>query len=705
MAKNKNEETGVILKIQKQTGCLLFVIGAAMLAFVLTDVLKNGPGGLTGGGESVGEIAGETVSYQELMEGVEELKVIYQGSQIDEASLREQAWNQIIQERIIKTEHRELGITMSESELEDALFVNPDPMVIRNFTNPQTNQFDPAMLRDFLEVQILDDPDKYNNYMNFLENPLREMRDGQKYEGMVAAGIYSTKLDAEAEFKKESEKVAAMVVGLPYTLISDSTIEYDDGDLKKFLSENASDYKQLATRDIDFVVMNIFASAEDTAYTRKTIEEYKEEFKKTKRDSSFVMAKRSSRPYTGEYVRRGSSDLPKEVEDFIYSADSGSVSDIIFSDGSFGLYKVLGTKEDSVSLMRARHVLVPVGDDSEAEARKIMADIRAGRTSFEEAAKDNFDRSGTNGGDLGWIQKEGFNILVPQEVKDKVLESNKGDMFVVKSTKGYHVVEVTDGPFRKLVKFAAIVKPVVPGEVSDREVERLAGEIQYRAQNEDDFVALSEEQGQNVREAKKIALGNPTVPGVTDATEIARWLFNDKTRVGDVSDVIALPDRYIVAKCTGIREKGTAKLDDVRDEVIQAYVRNEKGALLAERLNDALAKSTDPEAVASAVNSTASLAPAVNMMAAQVAGIGAEPKVAGTVLGLKEGQHSSPIKGTGGVYVVWNKGAVETGEEGNFNADDLRLQMTERTKGQMGDIVLDALRDKGNIVDKRYNFF
>jgi len=233
----------------------------------------------------------------------------------------------------------------------------------------------------------------------------------------------------------------------------------------------------------------------------------------------------------------------------------------------------------------------------------------------------------------------------------------------------------------------------------------LAGEIQYRAQNEDDFVALSEELGQNVREAKKIALGNPTVPGVTDATEIARWLFNDKTRVGDVSDVIALPDRYIVAKCTGIREKGTAKLDDVRDEVIQAYVRNEKGAVLAERLNDALAKSTDPEAVASAVNSTASLAPAVNMMAAQVAGIGAEPKVAGTVLGLKEGQHSSPIKGTGGVYVVWNKGAVETGEEGNFNADDLRLQMTERTKGQMGDIVLDALRDKGNIVDKRYNFF
>ena len=282
MAKNKNEETGVILKIQKQTGCLLFVIGAAMLAFVLTDVLKNGPGGLTGGGESVGEIAGETVSYQELMEGVEELKVIYQGSQIDEASLREQAWNQIIQERIIKTEHRELGITMSESELEDALFVNPDPMVIRNFTNPQTNQFDPAMLRDFLEVQILDDPDKYNNYMNFLENPLREMRDGQKYEGMVAAGIYSTKLDAKAEFKKESEKVAAMVVGLPYTLISDSTIEYDDGDLKKFLSENASDYKQLATRDIDFVVMNIFASSEDTAYTRKSTK------KSSRRQSAIV---------------------------------------------------------------------------------------------------------------------------------------------------------------------------------------------------------------------------------------------------------------------------------------------------------------------------------------------------------------------------------------------------------------------------------
>ena len=105
MAKNKNDETGVILKIQKQTGCLLFVIGAAMLAFVLTDFFKSGTSAFGGSKNVVGEIAGERVQYEELTKGVEELKVMYQGSDFDETSLREQAWNQIIQERVIKREH------------------------------------------------------------------------------------------------------------------------------------------------------------------------------------------------------------------------------------------------------------------------------------------------------------------------------------------------------------------------------------------------------------------------------------------------------------------------------------------------------------------------------------------------------------------------------------------------------------------------
>ena len=108
------------------------------------------------------------------------------------------------------------------------------------------------------------------------------------------------------------------------------------------------------------------------------------------------------------------------------------------------------------------------------------------------------------------------------------------------------------------------------------------------------------------------------------------------------SDVINLQgqDRYIVAKCTKIREEGTAKLEDVRDQVILDYIREQKAIQLAQKLEDALKTASTPEEVAKAVNSAVSFVPAVNMLSAQVTGIGAEPEVAGTILGLKKGERS-----------------------------------------------------------------
>lgn len=708
MAKNKNDETGVILKIQKQTGCLLFVIGAAMLAFVLTDFFKSGTSAFGGSENVVGEIAGETVQYDELTQGVEELKVMYQGSDFDEASLREQAWNQIIQERVVKKQHELLGIKMGAAELQDALFgANPDPMVVRNFTNPDTKQFDPNMLRQFIEIDMQEDEQKYANYLNFLEKPLKEFREGAKYENMIRAGIYYTKIDATYEHNLEMYKKSAKAVGLPYVSVSDSSFTYDDGDLEKYLKANADEYKQLATRDIDFVVLNVFATAADTLDARKFVAEAKDAFKVAKKDSSFVSKKRTQRPFTGAYVRRGMTDLPSDVEDFLFSADSGAISDLIYQNGSFGLYKVSDIKEDSVSVMRARHVLVPETEDAESTARQTLADIRSGKITFEEAAKDNYDQTGSKGGDLGWIHKDGFNMAVPQEVKDKILSSSAGSYSLVKSGKGWHVLNVTDGPSSKLVQIAALERKVTPGTKTDREIERLAGEIQFQAQENEDFLTVVETLGQNVREANKISLSNPKVPGVPDATDIARWLFNDKSRVGDVSDVIDLQgqDRYIVAKCTGIREEGTATLEDVREQVVLDYVKEQKAQKLADQLNEALKSGSTPDELAKAVNSVVTLVPLVNMLSDQVSGIGAEPEVAGTILGLESGERSNPIKGIGGVYVVWGEGQVQTGDPEEFDVADLAAALKNNQMQSAGEVVKGALREKANIVDKRYNFF
>ncbi|MBO6517774.1 MAG: SurA N-terminal domain-containing protein [Bacteroidia bacterium] len=706
MAKNKNEETGVILKIQKQTGCLLFVIGAAMLAFVLTDFFKSGSSMFGGSDNIVGEIAGEQVDYNELMDGVEGLKVLYQGSNLDEAQLRDQAWNQLIQEKVINTQFEVLGLETGTDELNDAMFgPNPDPIVVRNFTNPETNEFDPNVLKQFIEIDMQEDETKYANYLNFLEIPLKDSRSRTKWESLIKAGIYSTKLDARYEFDREERKMSAMAVGLPYTMIQDSTIKYEDSDLRSYLSENSDDYQQLATRDIDFVVLNVYPSAEDTLEAKEWIEDQTKRFSEVKpgNDSSFLANWRSLRQFNPTYVRRGASGFSPEVEDKLFASDTGEVTDVIYTQGIYGVYKVTGIKEDSVAVMRARHVLIPLGEDAEEIAKTTLADLKAGRTTFEIASKDNYDGTAASKGDLGWFTKEGS--MVPKEVVDKVFASSEGSYFIVKSNRGHHVVNVTSGPFNKTIQIAALERGIIAGQEADRVVERKAAEIQFKAVDDENFDQVVEDLGHVVREATKITVSNPNVPGVPDAKEIARWLFNDKTRVGDVSEVITLPDRYVIAKCKAIREEGTASLEDIREQITADYVRDQIGNKLVEQMNEALASANDAEALAKALNTTTSLVPLVNMNSGQVAGVGAEPEIIGTILGLAQDKRSEPIKGVSGVYVVWNTGQVQAGEGPEFIEADFQTDITNRITQSAGETVIQALRKKANIVDKRYNFF
>ncbi len=707
MAKNKNEETGIILKIQKQTGCLLFVIGAAMLAFVLTDFFKSGSSLIGGSSNVVGEIAGEEIGYDQLMLGVEELKLLYQGQNLDEDQLRDQSWNQMIQEKVVNREFDLLGLETGTAELNDAMFgSNPDELVVQAFADSNGN-YNPNRLKDFIEIDMQENEDVYQRYLRILEIPLKDKRSREKWQNLINAGIYTTGLDAQYEFDREELKMSAIAVGLPYTMIADSSIQYDDGDLKAFLSENSADYQQLATRDIEFVVLNVFPSADDSLEVRKSVGDQIERFRKSKKgsDSAFLANWRSLSPYNARFYKRGETGLPPKIEDQLFAADSGSVTEVIETRGIYGIYKVLDFKDDTIPMMRAQHVLLPLGGESETKVKTVMADLKAGRTTFAEASKENYDGTNTNEGDLGWFQKGGAQGSVPKEVKDKVFNSSVGSYFTVLSSKGHHVVKVTHGPSRKTIQIGAFERAVSPGRNADRLVERLAGEIQFKGLENEDFELVAENEGQAIRTGTKITESKPNVQGIRDPKDIARWLFDNKTKVGDISDVIGLPDRYVVAKCIAIREKGTSELEDNREQITADYIRDEIGNRLVEQLNEALVSAKDAQSLAKVLNTDTKIVPVVNMNSIQVSGVGAEPKIVGAILGLKDGNRSEPIKGADGVYVVWNTGQVEAGETPEFNAEDMKDLFNERYRQTSGEAVIGALRKKANIIDQRYKFF
>ncbi len=93
-----------------------------------------------------------------------------------------------------------------------------------------------------------------------------------------------------------------------------------------------------------------------------------------------------------------------------------------------------GKKEFKVS-----HILVKEED----KAKALLADIKAKKVTFEDAAKkDSIDPgSGKNGGDLGWSNPD---MYVP-EFTEAVKTGKKGEISEpVKSQYGYHLVRIDD---------------------------------------------------------------------------------------------------------------------------------------------------------------------------------------------------------------------------------------------------------------------
>lgn len=111
--------------IRNRGGLLVaIVIGLALGAFILGDMLNSGNKLMRPSQMKIAEIDGESIQYPEFQKKVEELSEIYKmntrQTQIDEATwsqIREQVWQSYLQENIMSKASEELGLAVTSDEL------------------------------------------------------------------------------------------------------------------------------------------------------------------------------------------------------------------------------------------------------------------------------------------------------------------------------------------------------------------------------------------------------------------------------------------------------------------------------------------------------------------------------------------------------------------------------------------------------------
>jgi peptidyl-prolyl cis-trans isomerase D len=704
----------VIQKIQKQTGCLLLLIGAAMVAFVLTDLISSRNSIFGNVDNTIGEIRGEKIDYnifeQNYNELLKQMKIGNPEAEITEEireSYREQAWNMIIQEKIIKKEHDVLGITVSGKELADiTVGANVHQRIQQAFTNQETQLFDRARLVKFIQEDIEADEEMKYKWINFFELPLKEELMGQKYSVLIKSAIYVNKLDAIVEDEENTKALSGQVAGLQYNTLSDSAVKYDDRDLKSYFNKNKDEFKHEASSDIEFVLFDVIPTRKDTLDAQRWTQDNIEKLKNAKDDSVFVDIMGSETPFDPSFKARG--NFPEEVDDLIFVSDSGTIIGPNYKDGVFTTYKVSKVSSDSFFSIRASHILTfakggTTADtlNAENEARKVLAEIRSGKKTFEEIARNNIDPTASKGGDLGWLREK--DDKMPEKFMSELLRHNMGDYFVVSTSLGTHLVKVTANKSKRTAQVAIMTKTIEASSETDKEAYRKAGELASLAQQEKDFEKLAESKKYAKNVAEKIKEKDRNIPGVKNAAPIIRWLFDEETKKGSVSEVLEVDNKYVVVKCSAKRKEGYPKLEEVKDQIIQSVIKEKKGVILEEKVKKALAKSKTMADLAAALNTDLQEIPNQNFKNNYVPSVGNDSKVLATIFAVKHKQFSPAIISDNGVFVVWVHGEIAA-QNPNMDIPGLQRSLMENYKSRMEGQVLEALKATGKIKDYRYKY-
>ena len=698
----------LLTKIRNRSGLLVTIIAVALLIFILESALESRKGLSASDRSKIAIINDKDVSIEEFQSKLDmaenNQKAQSQKSTLDEntrENLRAQVWNQLLVDYVVKPRYEKIGIAVSEDELFDMVQgKDPHPQIKQAFTDQKTNEFSPLNVINFLKNMDKDETGETKNRWIVFEQAIKDERVSQKYTAMIKKGLYVTKAEAQRNFLGTGRTANIVYVAKKYSDIPDSTITVSEDDLKKYYNENKSKYKQRETvRGIDYIEFNVVPSNDDRRSLAENLDKLKAEFAVAEVDSDFVNQNADTR-YTDKLIGANAGFV---YFDSLSRSPLGTVVGPYPEGNSFKIAKLSGIKmlPDSV---KARHILISIvnGDSKKAKERadSLKTAIKGGKK-FEDLAKvfSKDPGSGAKGGDLGWF-KEGMMV---KPFNDDCFEGKKGDLQIVESQFGIHLIEVMDKSkeSRRLL-ISVVDRASTPSSATYQFYYAKASEFAGKNNSKELFEKASKEQGLNKRSAEYIREIDRNFNGIENARDVVRWVYSAKKE--EVSPVFQVGERYLVAMLTKIKEKGILPLEEVKEQVELEAKKQKKAEKYIADFESKMNGVSTIEQLAQKMNLQVETAPNQSFINGVLGSYGREAEIVGATFGSKAKTMSKASKGDNAVFVYYVTEFTEaTPSTDNYkaNADNIGNSVRQRVDYE----VFEALKDKADIEDRRAIFF
>jgi len=702
----------IIQQIRDKAAVLLTsLIALSLIGFLVQDAfIGKSSSAFTGRTSTVGTINGKKIDAIEFNGKVNMAEQGYrsQGMQTNEMmtqNIIESIWNGYVQDELIKTETDKLGLSLTSKELGNLLFSEKAPQEFQQlFTNPNTGQYDVQAARNwFSNLKKSKKAEELKMVTDQLINPLHTRLLTDKYNSLFSQGSYVPKWMLEKMNTDNSLFASLSYVGVPYATISDSlaALKVTDAEINEYVNKHKEEFKQEKARTVSYVVFDANPSAADSAAIINQLNGLKAEFETTSDAKAFITRNNSAMTYFDGYALK--SRLQMEARESIISMPNGTVIGPYLDATNFVIAKKIDTRTlpDSV---KCRHILVstvdprtgqPVREDSLAKKRadSIYNAINSGSDFGILAAALSEDEGSKN--NRGEYEFSSVDLNLAKEFREFIFYKPVGSREVIKTTFGYHIIEVLgQRNFEEGYKIAYLSKKILASPETDNAASSAATMFAGNSRTTKSFdenvvkMNLNKRLADNIKEMDFAVSGMPSRPMV-------KWIFENK--VGAVSEPFDLKDKYVVVAVTGAFEEGVQPAALART-MVEPILRNKKKA---SEIIKKIGSSSTLETIASATASQISTADTVRFADPFVPNLGNEPKVIGAAFNKQnQANVSAPIEGTNGVFIV-KVNSIGALPAANANLEMQKKSQEMQLKQFASYSTIESLRKAAKIKDTR----
>jgi len=672
-------------KIREHGGFLTVIIGIALASFVIGPkaldlIFKTGP---EFDRTAIAIVNGEKVDIDYFNQKVEEQVDNYKQQQ-NKANLTSeerytitmQVWDILKKETLLHQQELELGLVrkdennyvgISRAEYTDMIVgKNPHSLIVQNFTDQQTGQFNPQYVKQFLtnvqqglnsenpkdREQALTSDKQWKNLAAYI----KEDRLTQKYNNLIKKAYYVPTALAEQEYKDRNTTVKVQYTAVRYNTIKDEDAVPTDANYQEYYEEHKNEFEQKEeTRKIDYVVWNVQPSQKDIQNLQDEINDIKNEFTSIDDENVpvYVNGFRDSK-YDSTWRKKG--DLSAFIDSAAFASEIGSVLGPWTEDNAYNIARIMDIQMRPDS-MKASHILISYSGAYGAAQTVVRTKIGARQLAdslLNVANANNFSELATefsddpsaveNSGDLGWFA-DGQMV---SEFNQACINNEVNDIKIVETNFGFHIIHITGKKeLSKKIRIAQINLRIT----YSKETHNLAfTEATHFASSVNDlasFDSVSTNKQLNVMKGDYIREMEASIMGIPTSRSIVRWMFEDEVTIGKVSDVFDFDNQIVVAIVTDIRKKGYLPLEDVKEFIKPLVIRDVK----AKQLISKLSGSKDINNVATENNVTIETADALSFNTYSLPKYGPEQFVQGHMFAAEKGSFGGPVKGDQGVYV------------------------------------------------------